>query len=293
MTLSKPQSVVITRLWHGKTLQLFLADRVGISKRQAKFMIDSRVVWVNRKLVWMAQHVLAAGDAVTFSVMPGMGSKDTTVKKIAEKWHIRILWQDEHYLFVDKPAGMLSQGLNSLEDLIQKQESNPSLAIVHRLDRDTSGVLLVAKTRMARDAAVDIFKTRRVKKVYEAIVLGTVDQHRSTVNDELDGEKAITHMQRLQGNKDVTFLKIRIETGRTHQIRRHLSSVRHPVLGDSQYGLKATFDPRILSVTRQMLHAVEIELPHPLTLGLHIKAHSPLPADFRATLKLFGLGKKR
>ncbi len=291
-SLAKPQTVVVPRMWHGQTLQLFLADRLKLSKRQAKSMIDARVVWVNRKLTWMAQHNLSAGDQVTFSVTPGTGAKDKQDRP-AEKSHIRILWQDDYYIFADKPAGMLTQGNDSLESRLQVQEANPSIAAVHRLDRDTSGILLIAKNKEARDAAVAIFKTRRVKKVYQAICLGQVEQHVSTVNDELDGEKAITHFSRMQSNRDVTFLKLRIETGRTHQIRRHLSSIRHPILGDNQYGMKKTFDPRIQSVTRQMLHALEIELPHPIIMGQSIKAHSPLPADFRAALKLFGLTKRR
>ena len=85
---------------------------------------------------------------------------------------------------------------------------------------------------------------------------------------------------------------MRIETGRTNQIRRHLSSIRYPVLGDRTFGLKSARDPRLMAVPRQMLHAASLTLPDPMVKGAEIKAHSPLPADFRSTLKLFGMGKR-
>lgn len=284
------QTVVVPRPWDGKTLQEFLADRLRVSKRQAKAMLDARVVWVNRKLVWMAAHVLNAGDWVTFSVEPGTGSKKEKV--IDANCHIRVLLRDDHYLFVDKPAGILTQGAESLEEIIRKQEKNPDLSAVHRLDRETSGVLMMATNPDALNAAIAMFKTHRVGKIYHAIVMGRVDRHVSTLREAIEGERAITHFTRLKSNPDASFLKVRIETGRTHQIRLHMSSIRHPILGDRQYGVKETRDPRILAVSRQMLHATEIELPHPMILGQKLRAHSPLPADFRSTLKLFGLGKR-
>ena len=144
----------------------------------------------------------------------------------------------------------------------------------------------------ALEAAIAMFKTHRVTKIYAAIAAGGVERQASTLSEALDGERAVTHLKRLQSNADASFLSLRIETGRTHQIRRHLAGIRHPIVGDRQYGVKHSDDPRVLSVTRQMLHASELELPHPMLLGQHIKAHAPLPADFRAALKLFGLGKK-
>ena len=91
---------------------------------------------------------------------------------------------------------------------------------------------------------------------------------------------------------EASFLRVRIETGRTNQIRRHLASVRHPVLGDRVFGLKCARDPRLMQVPRQMLHASTLELPDPMNPRSQIRAHSPLPADFRAALRLFGMGKR-
>ncbi len=285
------QTAVVPRLWDNRTLQEFLADRLRVSKRQAKAMLDARVVWVNRKLTWMATHTLRAGDWVTFAVDAGTGAK-AEKKTVSQDTHIRILARDDFYLFADKPAGWLTQGDASLEEQIRRQEGNPAITAVHRLDKETSGVLLMALSEEALNAAIELFKTHKVEKTYHAIVLGKVDRRIGTLRETLDGERAVTHYTRLMANPEASFLKISIETGRTHQIRLHFSGIRHPILGDRQYGLKQTFDPRIAAVTRQMLHASELALPHPVRPGEKLRAHSPLPADFRSALKLFGLGKK-
>lgn len=287
---ARPKIAVVTRDEEGLSLQDFLAGRLGVTKRAAKAMIDARVVWVNRKLVWMARHPVNPGDKVAFVVTRSTGAKQD--KSTEARPHIRVLWQDDDYLAADKPAGILTQGRDSAEELLRTQEGIPALQAVHRLDRETSGVLLFAKHAEALEAAIAMFKTHRVTKIYAAIAAGGVERQASTLSEALDGERAVTHLKRLQSNADASFLSLRIETGRTHQIRRHLAGIRHPIVGDRQYGVKHSDDPRVLSVTRQMLHASELELPHPMLLGQHIKAHAPLPADFRAALKLFGLGKK-
>ena len=102
----------------------------------------------------------------------------------------------------------------------------------------------------------------------------------------------MSHVLREHSTPDASFLKVRIDTGRTNQIRRHLASVRFPIVGDRTFGLKHARDPRLMTVPRQMLHASSLELPDPTVKGATIKAHSPLPADFRSTLKLFGMGRK-
>ena len=287
---AKPKIAVVAREEEGLSLQDFLANRLRVTKRAAKAMLDARVVWVNRRLVWIARHALRPGDKVAFVVRPGTGARQD--KTAERRPHIRILWQDDHYLAADKPAGVLTQGRDSAEELLRAQEGNPAIAAVHRLDRETSGVLLFAKTAEALEAAIALFKTHRVLKQYAAIVAGDVERQARTVTETLDGERAVSHLRRLRATPDASFLSLRIETGRTHQIRRHLAGIRHPVVGDRQYGVKKSDDPRVLSVTRQMLHAQELELPHPLIPGQHIRAHAPLPADFRAALKLFGLGKR-
>lgn len=276
-------SYVVSRVESGQSLQVFLASKLALSKRAAKNLMDDRKVWVNRKCVWMAHHELRQGDTV--EVPAGQASKSEGPVKI------RLLTEDDHYLVADKPAGLLAVGEGSAEELLRAQTGIPTLQAVHRLDRDTTGCLLFAKSAAAFDAAVAIFKTRRVTKLYHAIVYGAFDRTATTVNQELDGERAVSHIQREAVAQDASFLKVKIETGRTHQIRRHLASIRHPVLGDREHGVKFARDPRLLTIPRQMLHASGLEMPHPMMSGKILKAHSPLPADFRRCLRVFDMGK--
>lgn len=283
--MSQPAVIayVVSKVEAGQSLQVFLSSKLSVSKRAAKNLMDDRKVWVNRNCIWMAHHTLRQGDTVEVPA--------TQKPKNEAPAKIRILVDDEHYLVADKPAGMLAVGEGSAEEVLRVQTGLPRLQAVHRLDRDTTGCLLFAKSSAAFDAAVAVFKTRRVTKLYHAIVFGSYDRSTSTVNQALDGERAVSHIQREAVAKDASFLKVRIETGRTHQIRRHLASIRHPVLGDREHGVKFARDPRLLTVPRQMLHASGLELPHPMASGKTLKAHSPLPADFRRCLRLFDMGK--
>ena len=277
---------VVSRLDAPSTLQEFVAAKLGVSKRAAKNLMDDRKVWVNRRCVWMAHHALRQGDTVEVAAADKPGGPPKAPPKI------RVLVEDDFYLVADKPSGMLAEGgEGGAEELLRAQTGLQGLQAVHRLDRDTTGCLLLAKSVASFDAAVAAFKTRRVTKLYQVIVWGTFERSASTITQELDGDRAVSHIQREAYSKDASFLKVRIETGRTHQIRRHLASIRHPVLGDSEHGIKFARDQRLLTIPRQMLHACGIEMPHPMMPGETLKAHSPLPADFRRCLALFDMGK--
>lgn len=270
---------VVARAENGQTLQEFLANRQSVSRRRAKQVIDSRNVWVNRQRVWMAHHALHSGDHVQ---APANAAQPVVPPRL------RILVEGPHYLFIDKPAGLMTVGEGSVEELLRIQQDQPNLRAVHRLDRDTSGCLMVARTQADFDAAVSQFKMRRIDKTYHAVVHGRIEIRASTINADVDGERALTRMRLLQAREVASFIMLRIETGRTHQIRQHLASIRHPVLGDHQYGPKREYDPRLQTVPRQMLHSSEIEMPDPFG-NEHLKAHSPLPADFRRVLKMLEL----
>ncbi len=275
-------TLTVTRSEAGQTLQNFLAERLKQSKRQAKDRIDARQVFVNRQCIWMARHILQGGDTV---------DTRTDDPRPAAPRQIRVLNETEHYLFADKPCGLLSIGPGGLEELLRAQRGEPALRCVHRLDRDTSGCLLVARRAEAFNRVVSVFKTRRVHKLYDVLVVGRLDRAATTIDTPLSGDPARTHVRRIAVTDDVSFARVRIETGRTHQIRLHLASIRHPVVGDRLHGLKTSRDPRFLRVPRQMLHASELELDDPMGHG-QLHGHSPLPADFRRCLELFGLGKQ-
>ena len=303
-----------------KFLQDFLAQKYSLSRRAAKAMIDGRSVWVNRKCVWIARYALKTGDLVEVptAVVKGaqrmgiaaaaaIGKTNAAICKtrsgaggeVAGKAgstsgsrHIRVLWGDENYLVCDKPAGVVScDDPRSAESILREQEKIPTLVAVHRLDRDTTGCLLFAKSHAAFLAAVEVFKTHKVSKIYQAVVVGKFAYAHQVVETPIDGQPAVSRISREAVGADASFLRVRIETGRTNQIRRHLASIRFPILGDRVFGLKRARDPRLLQVPRQMLHAATLTLPNPLAPKTEIKVHSPLPADFRATLRLFGMGK--
>lgn len=281
-----------------KVLQDFLALKFSLSRRTAKAMIDGRSVWVNRKCVWIARFALRTGDLVEIpsQVVKGAlkqsGGEDAR-RETKDVRHVRVLWSNESYLVCDKPAGLVScDDPKSVETILREQEKIPTLEAVHRLDRDTTGCLMFAKNHAAFLAAVEVFKTHKVSKVYHAVTTGSFKYAHQVIDSPIDGQPAVSKVTREGASADASFLRIRIETGRTNQIRKHLASVRAPIVGDRVFGLKSARDPRLMRVPRQMLHASTLTLPDPLSPHDEISVHSPLPADFRATLKLFGMGKR-
>ena len=279
-------------------LQDFLAARFSLSRRTAKAVIDGRSVWVDRKCVWIARFTLETGDQVEVptrvidaAVKQG-GRGESAAETKAPRRHVRVLWQNDAYLVCDKPSGLVScDDPKSVESILREQENIPTLEAVHRLDRDTTGCLMFAKNHAALVAAIEIFKTHKVVKIYHAIAAGRFKFAHQTIDAELDGQNAVSRIAREAVADDASLLRVKIETGRTNQIRRHLAGVRAPILGDRVFGLKSARDPRLMQVARQMLHASTLTLPDPLEPHAEIKVHSPLPADFRQTLKLFGMGK--
>ena len=281
-----------------KVLQDFLALKFSLSRRTAKAMIDGRSVWVNRKCVWIARFALRTGDLVEIPSQVVKGARkqsggEDARRETKDVRHVRVLWSNESYLVCDKPAGLVScDDPKSVETILREQEKIPTLEAVHRLDRDTTGCRLFATTHAAFLAAVEVFKTHKVSKVYHAVATGSFKYAHQVIDLPIDGQPAVSKVTREGAGADASFLRIRIETGRTNQIRKHLASVRAPIVGDRVFGLKSARDSRLMRVPRQMLHASTLTLPDPLSPHDEISVHSPLPADFRATLKLFGMGKR-
>lgn len=287
-----------------KVLLDFLAQKFALSRRAAKAMIDGRSVWVNRTCVWIARYALKTGDLVEVPTAVVKGAQKQSAvnsdprspipvpRPQPPRRHVRVLWSDDNYLVCDKPAGVVScDDPKSAEAILRAQEAIPTLVAVHRLDRDTTGCLLFAKSHAAFLAAVEVFKAHRVSKVYHAVAVGRFPHAHQVIDAPLDGEPAVSRVTREGASDDASFLRVRIETGRTNQIRRHLASIRFPIVGDRVFGLKRARDMRLLQVPRQMLHASTLKLPNPLDRHAEIRAHAPLPADFRAALRLFGMGK--
>lgn len=281
------QKWVVSQKESGSKLLSFLMQHVegGYSARSLKKLIESNCCEINGRTERFASTFLGSGDLVTLHL-----------KKVPLPSHkilelSRILFEDEALLIYDKPAGM-----NCDEKGILKlwKSTLPSLQLVHRLDRDTTGVLLLAKQPKIFDALVGQFKRFQVEKSYLAIVDGIIDESKGTIENELGkksafagqtiwgsvsskGLYACTQWERLNQGKRATLIACYPKTGRTHQIRVHMAEMGHPILGDFQYGkhFQCNYRPQ-----RTLLHAEKIVFFHPVAgVAMHITA--PLPEDFK------------
>jgi 23S rRNA pseudouridine1911/1915/1917 synthase len=271
----KPREWIVPAQTKGATLQDFLAASTGLSRNHAKRLIDERRVFVNGRRIWMSRHPLKPRDRIEFF---GVDTGAPT------HFVPRILHEDADYLVIDKPAGIETTGDKGIEALMRLIRKTDDLRVVHRLDRDTTGCLVVALTASAFDAMIPLFKDQRILKLYHAVVRGTVEPREQVIREPLDGQPAITHLRVLDSNPQASHLRVKIETGRTHQIRRHLQTLRHPLVGDAAYGTRKALPDALRKVARQMLHAAIIDFPHPV-LNKRIRVESALPSDFKACLK--------
>lgn len=264
---------------HGVTLRDFLALRLRLSNKGAKQLLDTRSVFVNGRRIWMARHPLNRGDRVeVLAVAPA----PPAITRAA------VLLETDDYVVVNKPPGILSNGPGSAETGLQAALRLPGVAAVHRLDRDTSGCLLFAKHPAARAHAIRVFRERRVTKTYRALVLGNMRGIRRTVSIPIQQQQAVTHLRVLDAAPRASHVEAQLETGRTHQLRRHLQAIGHPVLGDREYAAGRILPPELRQVPRQMLHALRLELP--LSGGARpLICVAPLPEDFQAWLSRLGL----
>ena len=267
---------------NGTPLLDHLADCLPLSRRAAKTLLDDRLVFVNGRRIWMARHLLQIRDAVDLlpdAVAP-QRDKDTPV---------RLLVDDPKFLVADKPPRLLTVGDKSLEVRLRDQLALPGLRAVHRLDKDTSGCVLFAKTEEARLALVEQFEESRVRKLYHALVAGNLSEPQMDVRLHVDHLPAVSHVRQVAAQTKpprCAHLTVAIETGRTHQIRIHLHHVGNPVLGDRQYFSARSGD--FPEVPRQMLHASDLRFAHPQT-GKPVAASAPLPRDFRDWMRTLRL----
>jgi 23S rRNA pseudouridine1911/1915/1917 synthase len=252
----------------------FLARHLNLSRKKAKSLLDQRAVKVNGRPVWMARHTLKANDEVSIRAT-------ASATELGRK---AILWEDDHLLAVNKPAGLLSTGSHSLETLLRTLTRTPSVEAVHRLDRDTTGVILFARNRQAKEAMVRLFREKAVSKVYHALVRGRLAKDATSIRKAIQGQSALTRLTVLDATRSATHVRLLLATGRTHQARKHLAFIRHPVLGDTLYGGRGMVEESGVRVARQMLHARRVTFEHPLT-GERVQVEAPLPDDFRRCMR--------
>lgn len=275
MQIMKTKDFTVGRRDQAVCLLDFIALRLGVSRKKAKGALDARAALVNGRRVWMARHRLAPGDVIRVEVESSVATD--------RRDGLTILFQDEDCLVVDKPPGMLTNERRSVESRLRAMTGEEGICAAHRLDRDTSGCLIFARHADARAALIASFRAGHVKKMYHALAWGRLDRDERTLVSSMDGVEAVTHVRALDANRHASHWLIRIETGRTHQIRKHLLGLGCPVVGDRQYGSGVASLPDF-EVPRQMLHASRVEFPHPRTSVL-VRVEAPLPTDFRQAMK--------
>ena len=263
----------------------------------AERLLETGTVLVDGRPLGKSQR-LSGGEEVEFEP-PEHEATDLA----PEPMDLRIAYEDEHLMVVDKPAGLvvhpasghatgtLVQGLLA-HDIAGGDAARPG--IVHRLDRDTSGLMVVARSEDAYTRLQDLVRSRALERHYTALVVGRPRSRsgrveapigrdrRDPLRQSLDTDKpreAITHFEVGEVLERHTLLDVRLETGRTHQIRVHLAAIGLPVAGDTVYGR-----PRELGLERQFLHAGRLAFPHPFTEE-RVDVESPLPADLTAALQ--------
>jgi 23S rRNA pseudouridine1911/1915/1917 synthase len=277
----QPQEFIVRPDQAGMPLQDFLAQRLTLSRNKAKGLLDERLVFVNGRRIWMTHHEVRRSDKIEVMVP----SKQAAKKKAKP---LEILYQDTEYIIVNKPTGRLSNGPDSLESDLQTLLKMPRLQAVHRLDRDTSGCILVAKSKEAFDKAVDLFKKQDISKVYHLLVMGEIKDRERRIDYPLENEPAVTKLYHVSSNPLASHLKASIETGRTHQIRKHLAYIGHPVLGDKTYAVRGAIPEDLRMIDRQMLHATSLRFNSPFN-NRAIRVEAPLPKDFTLWMKRLGL----
>lgn len=235
-------------------LKTFVANVLGISKNKAKEIIDTRNVFVNNKRVWIASHILEKGDIVE------------VVDFSLPKWDINksIIYEDEFIIAVQKPPFYESEGKKgSIEDILRKYKKDNKIKAIHRLDRETSGVLLFAKSRKVFEKFKQLWQKKEVEKVYLAISYNEANFKKKVISKPVEKKYAKSTIKTLKVKKGFSLFEVEIKTGRKHQIRIHLSSIGYPIVGDKLYGIKKISNPVSKNVKRQMLHAYKISFVHP------------------------------
>ncbi len=256
----------------GKLLPFLFETLEGWSKKTVKQRLQGASVAVNGVVTTKHDFMLIENDIVEVGVVQKTGRNTPSPKKL------EIVHQDKDLIAINKPAGLLSVGttkenkehaLALLRTQLTRGKERVQLWPVHRLDRDTSGILLFATSKEVREAVMD--KWEETEKIYLAVVEGTPKESKGTITEPLrmdekeyrvhvgahpNAKKAITHYELLESQEKRALLKVKIDTGRQHQIRAHMAWLGHSVVGDERYGTKGG---------RMGLHAFKLNLTHPVT----------------------------
>jgi 23S rRNA pseudouridine1911/1915/1917 synthase len=273
----------------------FLLEKVPSRGRNAvKAILARGQVFVDGKPKTTYNYVLSPGQQVSIH----WGKIEEPVKLIG----VHIVHEDEDLIVIQKESGLLSiatdkddelTAYRQLMDYVKKDNPKNRIFIVHRLDRDTSGVMMFAKNEKAKETLQNSWQESVLERTYIALVEGTVKKTEGTITSWLkesktllmyssqrpdDGQKAVTHYKVLQSNRDFSLLEVHLETGRKNQIRVHMKDIGHPVVGDKKYGSKSN------TIGRLGLHANVLAFQHPTT-GKALRFESKVPEKFLRPFK--------
>ncbi|HVP00974.1 MAG TPA: RluA family pseudouridine synthase [Solirubrobacteraceae bacterium] len=282
----------------GQRLDSVLAGPLG-SRSRAQRLIDAGHVLVDGVAV-AKRHRVKTGERVSVDERETRAAPAPDL----EPAPFRVAYEDPYLLVVDKPAGVVvhpARGhatgtlVQALAGRVAGGQAPERPGIVHRLDRDTSGLLVVARDEAVHRALKAALQRREITREYLALVEGRPPSRSGTIDAPLGRDRrvrtvmsidtdepraAVTHFEIERALPRTTLLRVRLETGRTHQIRAHLKAIGHPVVGDPVYGT-----PGRCGLHRQFLHAARLAFTHPIT-GARVDVRSPLPADLEAALQL-------
>jgi len=310
------REITVSKGEAGERIDRYLAARTGVSRTRIKRAVETGDVLVNGSAV-NPNYRLKTGDVVTIARV----ERESPPAAVPEDIEINVVYEDDHLMVVDKPAGMVVHPapghyggtlynaiLFRLREEIARGEAGPG--IVHRLDKDTSGLIIVAKTASVKENLSERIKRREVERIYRAIVWGHLRELEGTIEAGIGRHpqdrkrmsvyarkkrEASTRYEVLESFSVCDYVRVRLQTGRTHQIRVHFSSLGHPIVGDETYGggrgREAGFmgegrkaARKILElIDRQALHAHELSFVHPVT-GKRMEFTSPLPRDMQDVL---------
>jgi 23S rRNA pseudouridine1911/1915/1917 synthase len=286
-----------------------------LSRERLKSLIRSGAVEAEGKAVRDPAAKVRGEEELRLAV-----PEPTPAHNEAQDIPLTVVFEDEHLLVVDKPAGLVVHPaagnfdgtlVNALLHHCAGQLSGiggvARPGIVHRIDKDTSGLLVVAKTDVAHEGLAKQFAAHSIDRRYLALVNGSPRASEGTVDAPLArsatnrkkiaivegqrGKRAVTHWKRLQNLKDAALLECRLETGRTHKVRVHLASIGHPLLGDPVYGRSGKTHGKLLNELqfhRQALHAAELGFTHPVTRR-RLSFSSPMPTDMQELFNALGV----
>ena len=284
-----------------KRIDAYISENTEYSRTAVQRLIEEEKITVNGKKE-KASYKVQNGDKIEIEEEP---AKEIELK--AQDIPVEILYEDDDIIVVNKPKGMVVHPANGnpdgtlvnavmaiCKDSLSGIGGEIRPGIVHRLDKNTSGAIIIAKNDKAHINLSEQLKNHEIKKTYIALVRGIVKENNATINMPIgrskkdrkkmdvdkNGKEAITHFKVLKRYKDCTLLEINIETGRTHQIRVHLSHIGYPIIGDEVY----SNGKNKWNIEGQCLHAKSLDFKHPIT-GKNMHIEAPIPEYFENIIK--------